>query len=105
MLLSFQATQAMTATTATPSSWLRMALFLVAVCALVSEGLAVNVVLYVNALLGVRLETLQAKEKGRQSPAQLIRSDSLLSGKKLRPRLTNWRNRLHRRAPQQRDRL
>jgi hypothetical protein len=95
----------MTATTATTIIMAANGVFLVAVCALVSEGPAVNVVLYVNAPLGVRLETLQAKEKGRQSPAQLMHSDCLLSGKKLRPRLSNWRNRSHQRAPQQRDRI
>jgi hypothetical protein len=42
---------------------------------------------------------------GGQSQAQLMRSDALPRGKKLRRRLTNWRNRSHQRAPQQRDRL
>jgi hypothetical protein len=51
LLLSFQATQAMTATTVTTIITAANSVFLVAVCALVSKGPAVNVVLFYMLML------------------------------------------------------
>jgi hypothetical protein len=78
----------MTATMAATIIMAANGVFLVAVCALVSEGPAVNVVLYVNALLGV----IDAQ---RFFPER----------QEIKASTHNWRNRSHQRAPQQRDRL